>query len=216
MTEYMIGILGIQPVIVVIVFSLTSVTAPLSGVFVGGVFADKYGGYKGKNIVKAIKLCVAFGFISFVFAFPMGFLFDLFYLTVLLWTFLFFGAAIIPVGTGIMISSVRKDCQATSSSLSQLIFNLFGYFFSPILTGFIMDNFEDRRIGFIWGMRVVFWWVNFALIFLIISWIVAYRKYKSGIDSEEKDLVEDEEMGENMGEIMHLEIRRRLAQQSNI
>ena len=216
MTEYMIGILGIQPVIVVIVFSLTSVTAPLSGVFVGGVFADKYGGYKGKNIVKAIKLCVAFGFISFVFAFPMGFLFDLFYLTVLLWTFLFFGAAIIPVGTGIMISSVRKDCQATSSSLSQLIFNLFGYFFSPILTGFIMDNFEDRRIGFIWGMRVVFWWVIFALIFLIISWIVAYRKYKSGIDSEEKDLVEDEEMGENMGEIMHLEIRRRLAQQSNI
>ena len=216
MTEYMIGILGIQPVIVVIVFSLTSVTAPLSGVIVGGVFADKYGGYKGKNTVKAIKLCVAFGFVSFVFAFPMGFLFDLVYLTVLLWTFLFFGAAIIPVGTGIMISSVRKDCQATSSSLSQLIFNLFGYFFSPILTGFIMDNFEDRRIGFIWGMRVVFWWVNFALIFLIISWIVAYRKYKSGIDSEEKDLVEDEEMGENMGEIMHLEIRRRLAQQSNI
>ena len=73
----------------------------------------------------------------------MGFLFDLFYLTVLLWTFLFFGAAIIPVGTGIMISSVRKDSQATSSSLSQLIFNLFGYFFSPMLTGFIMDNFED-------------------------------------------------------------------------
>ena len=65
-------------------------------------------------------------------------------------------------------------------------------------------------------MIVVFWWVIFALIFLIISWIVAYRKYKSGIDSEEKDLVEDEEMGENMGEIMYLEIRRRLAQQSNI
>ena len=116
----------------------------------------------------------------------MGFLFDLVYLSVLLWTFLFFGAVIIPVGTGIMINSVRKDSQATSSSLSQLIFNLFGYFFSPILTGFIMDNFEDRRIGFIWGMRVVFWWVNFALIFLIISWIVAYRKYKSGIDNEEQ------------------------------
>ena len=31
-----------------------------------------------------------------------------------------------------------------------------------------------------------------------------------------KDLVEDEEMGENMGEIMYLEIRRRLAQQSYI
>ena len=216
MTEYMIGILEIQPVIVVIVFSFTSVTAPLSGVIVGGVFADKYGGYKGKNTVKAIKLCVAFGFVSFVFAFPMGFLFDLIYLNVLLWTFLFFGAAIIPVGTGIMISSVRKDCQATSSSLSQLIFNLFGYFFSPMLTGFVMDSFKDRRVGFIWGMRVVFWWVIFALLFLLISWLIAYKKYKSGIDSEEKDLVEDGEMGADMAEIMHLEIRRRLAQQSNI
>ena len=146
----------------------------------------------------------------------MGFLFDLIYLNVLLWTFLFFGAAIIPVGTGIMISSVRKDCQATSSSLSQLIFNLFGYFFSPMLTGFVMDSFKDRRVGFIWGMRVVFWWVIFALLFLLISWLIAYKKYKSGIDSEEKDLVEDGEMGADMAEIMHLEIRRRLAQQSYI
>ena len=216
MTAYLIGILQIQPVIVVIVFSLTSVTAPLAGVIVGGVFADKYGGYKGKNTVKAIELCVLFGGVSFVFAFPMGFLFDLVYLTVLLWTFLFFGAAIIPVGTGIMISSVRKDCQATSSSLSQLIFNLFGYFFAPMLTGLVMDSFTDRRMGFIWGMRVVFWWVIFALIFLGCSWVIAYQKYKSGIDSDEKDLMEDEQMGVDMAEIMHLEIRRRLAQQSKL
>ena len=33
-------------------------------------FADKYGGYKGKNTFKAIQMCTAFGFISFVFAFP--------------------------------------------------------------------------------------------------------------------------------------------------
>jgi len=216
MTEYLIGILQIQPVIVVIVFSITSVTAPLAGVIVGGIFADKYGGYKGKNTVKAIELCVLFGGVSFVFAFPMGFLFDLVYLTVLLWTFLFFGASIIPVGTGIMISSVRKDCQATSSSLSQLIFNLFGYFFSPMLTGFVMDSFTDRRMGFIWGMRVVFWWVIFALIFLGSSWIIACKKYKSGIDNDEKDLMEDEQMGVDISEIMHLEIRRRLAQQSKL
>ena len=85
-----------------------------------------------------------------------------------------------------------------------------------MLTGFVMDSFKDRRVGFIWGMRVVFWWVIFALLFLLISWLIAYKKYKSGIDSEEKDLVEDGEMGADMAEIMHLEIRRRLAQQSNI
>ena len=162
MTKYLIEILEEEPLLVNTIFSTISVTAPLFGVLVGGSFSDKYGGYKGENTIKAIKICIAFGLISFVFAFPMGFLFQIVYLCVLLWTFLFFGAAIIPIGTGIMISSVQKDCQATSSSISQLIFNLFGYFLSPTLTGYIMDSFYDKRQGFIWGMRVVFWWVIFS------------------------------------------------------
>ena len=215
MTEYMIGILHIKPVVVVVVFSIVSVTAPLFGVLVGSTFADSYGGYKGKNTVDALKICLAFGFISFVFSFPMGFLYDVLYLAVLLWTFLFFGAACIPIGTGIMISSVRKDCQATSSSLSQLIFNLLGYFLSPILTGFVMDCFEEKRMGFIWGMRVVYWWVIFAVVYFMASFIIAYKKYEKYKDDEndEKDLVEDdEEMEKELREFMQLEIKRRLAQ----
>ena len=211
MTAYLIRILEIDPVTVVILFSVTTVTAPLFGVIMGGIFADNYGGYKGKNSVKAMKLCCAFGFVSFVFAFPLGFLFSIIYVITLLWFFLFFGAAIIPVGTGLMISSVRKDCQATSSSLSQLTFNLFGYFFSPILTGYIMDKFTDKKEGFIWGMRIIFWWVIFALFFMICSFIIVYQKYKSKDTNEENELMKDE-MGENMSEFMKLEIRRRLAQ----
>jgi MFS family permease len=108
MTSYLIDILHCDPVQVVVIFSTVSITAPLAGVIIGGTFADKYGGYKGKNTLKALKLCCAFGVVAFVFAFPLGFLENLIYITVLLWTFLFFGAAIVPVGTGIMVSSVRK------------------------------------------------------------------------------------------------------------
>lgn len=108
MTSYLIDILGNNPLHVMIVFSIVSITAPLSGVLIGGTFADKYGGYKGKNTLKALKLCIAFGVVAFVFSFPIGFLYSLIYISVLLWTFLFFGAAIIPVGTGIMVSSVRR------------------------------------------------------------------------------------------------------------
>ena len=215
MTKYLIEILGGEPILVNTIFSIISVTAPLSGVILGGTFSDKYGGYKGENAIRAIKLCIAFGLISFVFAFPMGFLFQIIYLCILLWTFLFFGAAIIPIGTGIMISSVQKDCQATSSSISQLIFNLLGYFFSPMLTGYIMDRFVDKRQGFIWGMRVVFWWVIFSLIFFILSYIIAIHKYENQKnnpeDSEESSMV-DESMKENMSNFMKLEINRRLAQ----
>ena len=215
MTKYLIEILEAEPLLVNIIFSIISITAPLFGVLVGGAFSDKYGGYKGENVIKAIKICIAFGLISFVFAFPMGFLFQLIYLSILLWTFLFFGAAIIPIGTGIMISSVQKDCQATSSSISQLIFNLFGYFFSPMLTGYIMDEFNDKRQGFIWCMRVVFWWVIFSLLFFIISYFIAnlkYEKQKKNPDESEESSMIDDSMKENMSNFMKLEINRRLAQ----
>lgn len=108
MTSYLIDILENDPIKVFIIFSSVSVTAPLAGVLMGGSFADQYGGYRGKNTLKALKLCFAFGVVAFVFAFPIGFLYEIIYITVLLWTFLFFGAAIIPVGTGIMVSSVRR------------------------------------------------------------------------------------------------------------
>ena len=215
MTKYLIEILEAEPLLVNIIFSIISITAPLFGVLVGGAFSDKYGGYKGDNVIKAIKICIAFGLVSFVFAFPMGFLFQIIYLSILLWSFLFFGAAIIPIGTGIMISSVQKDCQATSSSISQLIFNLFGYFFSPMLTGYIMDKFSDKRQGFIWGMRVVFWWVIFSLIFFIISYFIAMNKYekeKNNQEESEEDSMFEDSMKENMSNFMKLEINRRLAQ----
>ncbi len=219
MTEYLVDILQVEPVTVNLVFSLCSVTAPLLGVLVGGTIADRYGGYKGKNTARALKMCVMFGFVSFCFAFPMGFLYQLIYLVVLLWTFLFFGAAIIPIGTGVMISSVPKDCQATSSSLSQLIFNLGGYFFAPMLTGFVMDSFINKRNGFVWGMRVVFWWVIISLIMFLISYYVAYSQLKKDgkeLPTENSIMVEDEELAEDWSEMMKLEIRRRLAQTANL
>jgi len=59
-------------------------------------------------------------------------------------------------------------------------------------------------------MRVIFWWSIFAVIFMSGAWIFAYKKYKSGAKDEE-DLIE-EEMNQNMGDLIKLEIMRRLAQ----
>ena len=216
-TKYLIEILDVEPIVVNIIFSIISITAPLSGVLFGGTLSDKYGGYKGKYETRALQMCTAFGILSFFFGLPMGFMFQITYLSVLLWTFLFFGAAIIPIATGIMISCVPKDCQATSSSISQLVFNLFGYFSSPMITGFIMDRFEDEKLGFIWGMRVIFFWVTFALFFIWASYLVSYRNYKKNVNGEVEgsSMLEDNSMKENLSNFMKLEINRRLAQGSN-
>jgi len=215
-TKYLIEILKEEPIVVNIIFSIISITAPLSGVLFGGTISDKYGGYKGKNESKALEMCLAFGIFTLFFGIPLGFMFRIIYLSILLWAFLFFGAAIIPIAIGIMISCVPKDCQATSSSISQIVFNLLGYFCSPMITGFIMDLFEDEKQGFIWEMRLVFFWVIIALVFIFASYLVSYYNYKKNNNEEQEDsnILEDS-MEDSLSNFMKLEINRRLAQGSN-
>jgi hypothetical protein len=57
---------------------------------------------------------------------------------------------------------------------------------------------------------MIFWWTIFAVIFMVIAMIIAYRRYKVGTN-DEKDLME-EEMNQDMGDLIKLEIRRRMAQ----
>lgn len=80
--------------------------------------SDRNGGYKGKNVINAIKICAAFGTIAFVFAAPIGFLNNLVYIMPLLWCLLFFGAAMIPIATGVIINTAGREHQAASSSMS--------------------------------------------------------------------------------------------------
>jgi len=54
-TKYLIEILGTSPFSANIIFSVISITAPLSGVLFGGTVSDKYGGYKGRNESKALR-----------------------------------------------------------------------------------------------------------------------------------------------------------------
>lgn len=208
-TAYLIDIIGAPQIYVIAVFSFVTVTAPLMGVLVGGTLSDDYGGYKGKNVYKAIQMAFAFGIISFFFSFPCGFLFNFSYISIFIWVLLFFGAAVVPVATGIMISCVPRECQATSSSLSQMIFNLLGYFLSPALTGFVMDMFSNKKKGFIWGVRVGFWWSLFAVIFLGCSLFITRKKKKEHEELEEES--DKEEMEQDFIKYIQIEIKRRMA-----
>jgi predicted membrane protein len=79
---------------------------------------------------------------------------------------LFTGAMLTPACTGIIVSSVPRKYQTASSSMSQLINNLGGYFLAPVLSAYVMDCFDDPDEGFIWGYRVVLWWSIFGLVFI--------------------------------------------------
>jgi MFS family permease len=104
---YLIKVLGSDPSLVLGWFGFTCITGPLSGVFVGSYAADYLGGYKDNPIV-ALKLCAFFAVIACIFAIPIGFVRSLTWAVPLLWALLFFGGAILPTATGIVVDTVSR------------------------------------------------------------------------------------------------------------
>jgi Kef-type K+ transport system membrane component KefB len=130
---------------------------------------------------------MAFGAQAFIFAIPIGFMNSLVYIMPLMWCLLFFGAALIPTATGVVVNSVSRENQAASSSISQLIFNLGGFFSAPVISAAVMEQFDDDVVGMTWGFRVCLWWSVFAVFFLGISWIVAARKFENYSQFHDED-----------------------------
>ena len=61
-----------------------------------------------------------------------------------------------------------RNLQAYASSLSQFIYNICGYFLSPLFSASIMDSFHNKVEGMKWGFRVNEFMTVFGVIFVII------------------------------------------------
>jgi sugar phosphate permease len=77
-TDYMTqpreqGGIGAEPELVVLCFSIASLTAPTGGVLIGGYIIDRQGGYEdasGAAAARTLRTCAVFGVLSFIFAIP--------------------------------------------------------------------------------------------------------------------------------------------------
>lgn len=139
-TSYMLLALNAPSALCNLLFITIAATAPTCGVFFGGWCVDKCGGYKGaRQRVVALELCSMFGTLGCVFALPITFLYNVYEVAILLWLLLFFGAAVLPACSGIVVSVVPRRNRPISSSLSLVIFNFFGYFLSLVLSGLLMQ-----------------------------------------------------------------------------
>jgi MFS family permease len=117
--------------------------------------------------------------VASIFATILGFVYDPTQFTVVLWFLLFFGGSLVPTATGIVVSSVPKNQQNASSSLGQLIYNIFGFFLAPNVSGLIMDSFDNQVEGLIVGFRFILWENAFSIIFLFIALFFATRRLRS-------------------------------------
>ena len=154
-TLYIIDILNEDTRTAMVTYTIITITAPFFGVFLGGFISDKCGGYKGKQVLTALKLCLGFSFIGSFFGLWLGFVFTLHFWVPIVWLQIFFGACLIPPGSGVVVNSVEKEFQTSASGMAQLVYNIMGYFLSPLFSAFIMERFNDRLEGMIWGYFLI-------------------------------------------------------------
>ena len=132
-----------------LLFVLCAATGPTTGVLFGGWLVDFFGGYKGsKQRVVALELVVCLGMLAFLFSLPITFLSNVFHVIFLLWFVLFFGAAVLPACSGILVSIIPRPYRTISASLSLVVFNTFGYFLSLISSGYLMEVSPSPDIAF--------------------------------------------------------------------
>ena len=161
------------------VYSLVTVTGPTLGVIFGGVLSHKVGGYTGSN---AITLICSLGALGTVPALVIPHTRDWTSLVVLFWLVLFFGAAMMPTLTGVMLRCVDEDLRPFASSFSGFMCNLLGYLPSPFIYGLVCQYTGGEKSP--WGMFVNMNWGFFALLYLFGAYRCRAAYYRACITDE--------------------------------
>ncbi|CAD8056580.1 unnamed protein product [Paramecium sonneborni] len=169
LTDYLNSVMMMEYDLVYQSFLIISITAPLSGVYLGSMIIDNHLGNQGFRVLKIATIEIFLASIS-------GVLIPIFdnqrIIILLVWCLLFFGSSAIPSMMGIMITSLSQEERSSGNSLSHLFFNLFGYLPASSLYGYVSQVYgsSNSRLG-----MIMFACINFlALIFLLLG---IYKKY---------------------------------------
>jgi len=105
---------------------------------------------------------------------------------IFMWLLLFFGGAIVPGATGMVIALVRQDMKAFSAGLSMAVQNVFGYALGAYLPSFMIRyvfgggpeaSEQEKSQAYILGIRVLLLWAIWGLLFCTSAVVIAYKKY---------------------------------------
>ena len=108
---------------------------------------------------------------------------------IFMWLAFFFGGAIVPILTGIIITSLPKHLRASGNSLQLFIGTLLGYLPAPYIYGVLEDYFEDG------GKKSYFFNMSFLFICVILlgnSKRIKYENSHSSSNDNENDNINNE------------------------
>lgn len=147
-TNYMHIILHQDVDKVYVTFAIVCISAPTLGVLIGGYLIEQLGGYTD---TRALETCFKCSIIAGGCGMPLPFVNHYWLFTVLMWLTLFFGGAIMPGLTGILLSSIPYDAKEESNSITHMCYNLIGYLPAPVLYGIVcnLTGGNESRWGLI-------------------------------------------------------------------
>eukprot|EP00914_Ancora_sagittata_P017425 GHVO01034316.1.p1 GENE.GHVO01034316.1~~GHVO01034316.1.p1 ORF type:complete len:661 (-),score=59.70 GHVO01034316.1:164-2146(-) len=166
-TEYLVVVLKVPKLMVVSITTFVFLTSPTSGVYFGGWICDYLGGYRGdiSQRKRAVQFAAVFAGVSAAFAMATAFLYSPIPFGICMWLSLFSGAALLPVAVGVVMSSVPTELRPLSSAISQVTYNLLGWFAAPLISGTVMDICRSFNLSASTSLAVGFRSV------LFVSWI---------------------------------------------
>ena len=159
--DYMNRILKIHsPQKRLLYFSIICFTSPTLGVLIAGYSVSKL--KNGYNNIKVYNFCFACSILTFISGFISAFVSKINLFVLFIWIAFFFGGAIIPVLTGIIITSLPQHLRASGNSLQLFFGTLLGYLPAPYIYGVLEDYFEDG------GKKSYFFNISFLFVCMIL------------------------------------------------
>lgn len=169
-------------------FSIISITGPTIGLIFGGFSGKLIGGYTGKL---SILLCLVYdilgcvtGFATLVFGDGQYYPF-----VIVTWVFFFFSTAVIPLETGLILSSVDEELKGDVFSVTNSILNIVGNIPPTYVYGLIDKEYGERfpklALFFSFVVRCL------SLLFLVPGAIYKYFKKEETTELKEEIVPND-------------------------
>ncbi len=137
MKKYLLDVIKINESSADIYFIIMSVTAPCSGIFIGGFILQKLGGYSSKA---ALYLCFICSFICGNLGIISIFVTDFIPFGFIIWFYLFIGSLINPCISGSILSSLPLEMKGTGNTLQYIFSSLVGVSSAPLVYGIVYEN----------------------------------------------------------------------------
>ena len=183
-------------------FSIICFTSPTLGVICAGYSVNRL--KHGYNNIRVYNYCFVLSIFTFVTGIISAFMSKVYLFILFTWLAFFFGGAIMPILTGIIITSLPQHLRASGNSLQLFFGTLLGYLPAPYIYGALEDYFDDGgKKSYFSNMVVLF----LCVILLGYSRKIKYEKIEDDNEYEiinnlnEIELINLEENGNNLEQV---------------